>query len=181
MRPTPGGLETDSGRTVRTTFPEKREASRGRQASTRREGQTEVRTPYLPSNLSVVIFQSLIQLTCGFTIGKTIMSNFVEPALLVIIADFAPVDSIFWRVDSKNFAEKFQRAFAVAFKICEYLPHVEVPFSTETARVQQKVARYGHPHNRTANIDVGEIKGLPIERHETLRPDLADVGPEIGE
>src|SRR5262249_3363246 len=160
MHPTPGGRETDFGQTVRTKFQEKREALRGQQASTRREGRTEVRTPYLPSNLSVVIFQSLIQLTRGFTIGEAIMSNFLEPALLEIIADFAPVNTIFWRVDTKNFTEKFQSAFAVTFEICEDLAHIEVPFGTETARVQQKVARNGHSHNRTANIDVGKIEGL---------------------
>ena len=46
------------GKIIVLMFPETRAGWRARQANTRREGRTGAETPYLPSNLSVIIFQS---------------------------------------------------------------------------------------------------------------------------
>src|SRR5262249_1682300 len=122
-----------------------------------------------------------IKLTRRFTIGKTIMGNFIEPALLEIIADFAAVYSIFWRVNSEDFAEEFERPLSVTFEICEDFPHVEVPFCAIAACIEQKVPRDGYAHDRATNVDVRKIEGFSVERNETLRADLTNVGPEIGQ
>src|SRR5690348_6201749 len=100
-------------------FPEKQAEWRERQASKRKAGRIGVkaRTPYLRSNLSVVIFQSLIQVGRRFTIRKTIMCNFLQAALAEIITDFAAVDTVFGRIDAKNFTEEFEGSSAVSLEI----------------------------------------------------------------
>src|SRR5262245_18883220 len=121
-------------------------------------GQTAERTPYLPSNSSVVVFQSLIELPSGFTIRKTVMRDFLEPSLFEIIADFAAVDAVFRRMHSEDFAEEFERPLAVPFKIRQNFAHVEMPLAREAARVEQQIARNRHPHNRAADVDVWKIE-----------------------
>src|SRR5262245_15019383 len=176
-----GGQESDFGRKDQTKFQEKREGLRAHQANRRRGGRTGIGIPYLPSNLSVIIFQSLIQLTRRFAIGKTIMRNFVEPPFLEIITDFTSVDSIFRGVDSEDFTKKLECSFSVAFEIGEDLTHIEVPLRAEPACVEQEVARNRNPHDGAADINVWKVERLPIECDETLRADLADVRPEVCE
>ena len=84
-------------------------------------------------------------------------------------------------MNSENFAEKFQSALPVALEIRQNFAHVEMPFRAETAGIQQQVARDRDARNRAANIDVWKIKRLAVERDETLRPDLTDIGPEVGQ
>jgi hypothetical protein len=107
------------------------------------------------------------------------MCNFVEPALFKIITDFTSVDSIFRRVDSEDFTKKFECSFSVAFEIGEDLTHIEVPLRAEPACVEQEVARNRNAHDGAANINVWKVERLPIECDETLRADLADVGPKV--
>src|SRR5215831_13854753 len=97
-------------------FPERRAAWLGQPASRRREGRigAKTKTPYLSSNLSVVIFQSLIQLTRRFTIRKTIMGDFVQASLLEIIPNLAAVDTVFGGMDTEDFTKKLERTFPVA-------------------------------------------------------------------
>jgi hypothetical protein len=78
-------------------FPERQAEWRERRANRRKEGRIGVkaRTPYLRSNLSVVIFQSLIQLGGRFTIRKAIMGDFFQAALPEVITDFTAVNAIF--------------------------------------------------------------------------------------
>src|SRR5256885_2204147 len=106
-----------SGRRVQTRFPEKPGGSPGRRASRGKEAGTETTRPYFSSNLSVIIFQSLIQLAGCFTIGQTIVGDFIEAALLEIIPNFASIDAVFWGIHSENFAEKLERALTVTLEI----------------------------------------------------------------
>src|SRR5215813_783659 len=142
-----GAQESDFSRKGQTRFQEKREGWRAHQANTRRGGGTGIGIPYLPSNLSVIIFQSLIQLTRCFAIGKTIMCNFVQPSFLEIITDFTSVDPIFRRVDSEDFTKKFECSFPVAFEIREYLTHIEVPFRVTSCSTHGGSARSGNSHD----------------------------------
>src|SRR6478609_4403180 len=113
--------ESGSCRRVQTRFQEKREAWPRRRANTRREDRTGGPTPYLPSNLSVIIFQSLIQISRRFTIRQTIMCDFLKASLLEIIADFAPINPVFWRIHAEDLAKKLQSPPAVALEIGENL------------------------------------------------------------
>src|SRR5215510_14766459 len=153
-----GAQESDFSRKDQTKFQEKREGWRAHQANTRRGGRTGIGIPYLPSNLSVIIFQSLIQLTRRFAIGKTIMCNFVEPSFLEIITDFTSVNPIFRRVDSEDFTKKFECSFSVAFELREDLTHIEVPLRAEPPGVEQEVTRNGNSHDGAANINVWKVE-----------------------
>ena len=82
-------------------------------------------------------------------------------------------------LDSENLAEKFERASAVALEIGQNFAHIEMPFGAEPAGIEQEVAGNGHAHDRASNVDVREIEGFAVKGHETLRPDLADIGPEV--
>ena len=130
---------------------------------------------------SVVIFQSLIQIAGRFAIRKAIMGDFIETALLEIIADFAAVDAVFRGLDSEDLAEKFERALLVAFEIRENLAHIEVTLGAEPACIEQEVPRNRNSHDGAPDIDIRKIEGLAVERDKPLRPDLPNVGPEIGE
>src|SRR6266850_3106117 len=160
-------------------FPGKLTASRARKASKRREGRTETGHPYLSSNLSIVIFQSLIQLPRCFAVRKTIMGDFIQPALLEIIADFAAINAVFRGIHAENLAKELECSLAIALEIRQDLPDIEVPFGAESARIEQNVTRNGHAHDGAADVDVGKIKGLSIERNKTMGPNLPDIGPEI--
>src|SRR6478752_7373042 len=100
-------------------FPGRQARWRERQANRRREGHIGVkaRTPYLRSNLSVIIFQSLIQVSRRFTIRKAIVCDFLRAALAEIITDFAAVNTVFGRIDPENLTEKFESPFAVSLEI----------------------------------------------------------------
>src|SRR5215831_579802 len=108
-------------------FRERRAAWPGRPASRQREGRigAKTKTPYLPSNLSVVIFQSLIQLSRRFTIRQTIMCDFLQATLLEIVPNLAAVDAVFWGMDTEDFTKKLQCTFPVAFEICQNLTDIE--------------------------------------------------------
>jgi hypothetical protein len=164
-------------------FPEKRGAWLGQPASRQREERTgaETKTPYLSSNLSVVIFQSLIQLTRRFTIRKTIMCDFVKAALSEIVPNLAAVDAVFGGIDTEDFTKKLKRTFPVPLEICQNLTDIEVPFGTETAGIEKDIARDWNAHDRAPDIDIWKVEGLPIESHETVGPNLTDIGPEVGE
>src|SRR5262245_38089004 len=107
------------------------------------------------------------------------MCNFVEAALLEIISHFAAVDAVFRGMNPEDLTKKFQGALAVALEIRQNFAHVEMPFRTETAGIEQQVARNRHARDRAADVDIREIERLPVERYETLGPDLTDIGPEI--
>src|SRR5215471_219306 len=164
-------------------FPERRAAWPRQPANRRKEGRigAKTKTPYLSSNLSVVIFQSLIQLTRRFTIRKTIMCDFVQAPLLEIISDFAAVNAVFGGVDTEDFTKKLERTFPVALEICQDLTDIEVPFRAETAGIEKEIARDRNAHDGAPDVDVWKVEGLPIESHETLGPDLTHIGPEVGE
>src|SRR5947209_5502850 len=115
-------------------FPGKPVASQGRKASKRREGRTETRPPYLSSSLSIIIFQSLIQLPGRFAVRKTIMGDFLEAALLEVIAYFAAINTVFRGIHAEDLAKELQCSLAVTLEIRQDLPDVEVPFGAEPAR-----------------------------------------------
>src|SRR6516162_5711697 len=141
-------------------FLKRQAGSRELQASTRRGGHTGAKTkpPYLPSNLSEVIFQSLIELACRFTIRKTIMCDFVQASLFEVISDFAAVDSVFWRENTENLTEEFQSPFSIALEVCQYFTDIEMTFGAEAACVQKDVAGDRHAHNRAPDVDVRKIE-----------------------
>src|SRR5262249_8141731 len=89
------------------------------------------------------------------------------------------VNSVFWRVDSEDFTEKFQCSFSITFEIRKNLTYIEVPLRAEPARVEQKITWNRHTHDRATNINVWKVEGLSIEGDETLRTDLSDVGQEV--
>src|SRR5215471_7939896 len=164
-------------------FPERRGAWLGQPASRRKGGRTgaKTKTPYLSSNLSVVIFQSLIQLARRFTIRKTIMGDFLQASLLEIIPNLAAVDTVFGGMDTEDFTKKLERTFPVALEICQNLTDIEMPLRAETAGIEKNIARDRNAHDRAPDVDVWKVERLPIESHETLGSDLTDIGPEVGE
>src|SRR5215468_3675017 len=131
-------------------FPERQAKWRVRRASKRREGHIAVkaRTPYLRSNLSVIIFQSLIQLGRRFTIRQTIVRDFIQAALPEIISHFAAVNTVFRGIDTENLAEKLERAFAVTLEIRQDFPHVKMPFGAEAACIEENVTGNRNAHDR---------------------------------
>src|SRR5438552_14999076 len=109
------------------------------------------------------------------------MCDFIEPALLEIIAYFAAINAVFRRIHAEYLAKELERSLAVALEIRQDLPDIEVPFGAESARIKQKVTRNRDAHDGAADVDVGKIKGLSIECDETMGPNLPDIGPEIRE
>src|SRR5439155_7549634 len=106
------------------------------------------------SNLSIVIFQSLIEVVRRFTIRQTIMCDFVKPSGLEIIADFAAVDAVFRRVYAENLSKEFQCPFAVALEVRQYFPDIKMPLGAETAGVEKNVGGDGNTHDGSANVDI---------------------------
>src|SRR5262245_50981716 len=107
------------------------------------------------------------------------MGNFVEPSLLEIINDFTSIDSIFRRVDSEDFTKKFECSLSVTFEIGEELTYIEVSLRAEPACVVQGGAWNRNAHDGAPDINVWKVERLPVECDETLRADLADVGPKV--
>src|SRR5207248_4288613 len=59
-------------------------------------------THTLSSNLSIIIFQSLIQLPGCFAIRKAIMCDFIEAALFEVISYFAAINAVFRGIHAEN-------------------------------------------------------------------------------
>jgi hypothetical protein len=108
------------------------------------------------------------------------MCDFVQASLLEIVPNLAAVDAVFGGMDTEDLTEKFQRALAIALVVGEDFAHVEVTLGGEAARIEKDIARNRNAHDGAPDIDVGKIERLPVERYEPLRPDLADIRPEIG-
>src|SRR5438094_612705 len=188
---------------MQTNFPGKPEVSQARTANTRTGKQIGGKAPYLSSRTepglmsirnhcefrnskfaissSIISPQPLIQFAGSPAIGKTVMRDFIKPALLEIIGDFASVDSILRGIHAKDLAKKLEGPFPVSIKIGENFANIEVPFGAESPGIEDQVARNRHAHNRAPNVDVWEVERFSIERDKPLRPDLSDVAPEIGE
>src|SRR5205085_9275233 len=92
---------------------------------------------------------------------------------------FDSTDSILWRRYSKNFAKELERPLFVSIEVCEYFPNVEMAIRRESSCIEKYIPRDWNAENGAADIDVRKIKRFAVEGHETLRPDLSDIGPEI--
>ena len=109
------------------------------------------------------------------------MCNFLKPALLEVIADFAAINSVFGGIHAENLAKELERSLPVTLEIRKDLPDIEVPLGAEPAGIEKYVSRNGDAHDGAADVDVGKIKGLSIECDKTMGPNLPDIGPEIRE
>ena len=59
--------------------------------------------------------------------------------------------------------------------------NIKVALGRKPPCIQQQVPGNRNSHDRAANIDVGEVERLAVKGNETLRPDLPDVVPEVGQ